>query len=110
MKLTDVKRTKADKKAEQERWKDGGAVENMDDYPYGLTLHLDDEVLEKLGLTDADFDTGQPVMLTSEAIITEDRINTVNGKTRRSMSIQLRKIAISQEEDKDSITTNLYGE
>jgi len=110
MNLIDVKRTKADKKAEQDRWKDGGTVENMDDYPYGLTIHLDDDVLEKLGLTNADFDTGQPVMLTSEAIITEDRINTVNGKTRRSMSIQLRKIAISQEQDKDDMATTLYGE
>lgn len=109
MDLIDVKRTKADKKAESDRWK-GDAVEEMDDYPYGLTVNLDDDTMSKLGLTDKDFDTGEPVMLMAEAVITEDRINTINGKTRRSMAIQLRKIAISQGEGKADVSTTLYGE
>lgn len=108
MNLIDVKRTKEDKKAEKERWS-GDVVEEMDDYPYGLTVNLDDDTMSKLGLNDQDFDTGEPVMLVSEAIITEDRINTVNGKTRRSMSIQLRKIAITQGEKTD-ISKSLYGD
>lgn len=109
MDLIDVKRTKADKKAERERW-EGDSTEGMEDYPYGLTVHIDDETMEKLGLAGADFDTGQPVMLVSEAIITEDRINTINGKTRRSMSIQLRKLAISQGDAQPDMATTLYGE
>lgn len=109
MDLIDVKRTKADKKAESDRWK-GDSVEEMDDYPYGLTVNLDDDTMGKLGLTDKDFDTGEPVMLMAEAVITEDRINTINGKTRRSMAIQLRKIAITQGDEKADVSTTLYGE
>lgn len=108
MNLVDVKRTKADKEAERESWK-GESIEQMDDYPYGLTVHLDNDTMEKLGLTAKDFDAGQPVMLVSEAVVTEDRINTVNGKTRRSMSLQLRKISIDQEGKAEDTATTLYG-
>jgi hypothetical protein len=106
--LVDVKRTKADKEAERKSW-EGDSVERMDDYPYGLTVHLDHETIEKLGLSDMDLDAGEPVMLVSEATVTEDRINTVNGKTRRSMSLQLRKIAVTQEAKREDTATTLYG-
>lgn len=109
MDLVDVKRTKADKEAERKRWEGESVVGEMDDYPYGLTIHLDDQTMEKLGLTGADFDTGEPVAIVAEGVITEDRINTVNGKTRRSMSIQLRKMAVSQEGEREDVATTLYG-
>jgi len=109
MDLVDVKRTKADKEAERKRWEGESAVAEMDDYPYGLTLHLDDQTMEKLGLSGTDFDTGEPVKLVAEAVITEDRINTINGKTRRSMSIQLRKMALTQDGEKEDVATTLYG-
>lgn len=107
--LIDVKRTKAEKKATEERWK-ADSAEEMDDYPYGLSIHIDDETMAKLGLADSDFDTGEPVMVMAEGVITNDQINSVNGKTRRSMSIQLRKIAVSQTDQAEDMATTLYGD
>ena len=59
MDLVDVRRTDADKQAEAKRWE---GTEGQDDYPYGLSIHINDEVMAKLGLTEKDFDAGQPVV------------------------------------------------
>lgn len=107
MDLIDVKRTAADKKRDEERWKVG--PESTEDYPYGLTLHLDDDTIEKLGLSEASFDTGQPVAIIASGMITSESINTYNGKTRRSMSIQLQKLNVHQEAQHVSPVETLYG-
>lgn len=107
MDLIDIKRTEADRKAERARWESVPA--EQDDYPYGLTLHLDNETLEKMGLTEADFDAGQPVTVQIEGYISEDSIRSVNGEPRRSMTIQTRKIAVNQEKEASDIGTALYG-
>lgn len=107
MDLVDIKRTEADRKAEQAKW--DSVPSEQDDYPYGLSLHLDSETLAKMGLTDADFDAGQPVMVTIEGFISEDSIRSVNGEPRRSMTIQTRKIAIDQEKESTDISAALYG-
>ena len=78
MDLIDVKRTEADKTKEREEW-DKPSAANMDDYPYGLTLYLDDRTLEKLGLSEADFDTGEPVMVCASGVISEDAMRSVGG-------------------------------
>ena len=107
--LVDMKRTEADKKAEAERWK-GDSTAQMEDYPYGLSIHLDDAAIEKLGLTDADIDAGKPVSLAAECVITSESINTVGGTRRRSMTLQLQKIGLTQEQERKSALTVLYGE
>lgn len=108
MNLVDMKRTEADKQAERAQW-DKPSTENMEDYPYGLSLHLDDKAIEKLGLTDADIDAGKPVKLAAVGVITSESINTYNGTKRRSMSIQLQQIALEQESDRESPMDVLYG-
>lgn len=105
MDLVDVKRTKADKKAEAERWE---TSETRDDYPYGLSIRIDEETCEKLGLSGRDFDAGQPVTIAAEGFISEDSVRMINGKPRRSMSIQITKIAIDQEAG-ETITAAMYG-
>lgn len=64
MELVDIKRTKADKKAEKKRWDE---PYEGDDYPYGLQLHLDDETIKKMGL--GDFDADQVVRLEAQAFV-----------------------------------------
>lgn len=107
MDLIDVKRTEADKKAEREKWE--GSPISGDDYPYGLCLHLDNETIAKLGLTEADFDTGQPVAVIGSGMITSESINSINGKKHRSMTIQLQKLNVHQEAQKVAVTDTLYG-
>lgn len=106
MDLVDVRRTPEDKKAEKDRW---DSPEGQDDYPYGLSIHINDETMAKLGLTDKDFDAGQPVMIHAEGFISEDSVRTVNGEKKRSMSIQFRKLAVEQGEAGPDVATALYG-
>lgn len=105
-KLVDMKRTAADKKAESEAWK--SEPMSGEDYPYGLSIHLDQSAMEKLGLSSTDLDAGQAIMLCAECVVTSDNITTINGKTRRSMTLQLQKVALSQEKATD-IVGALYG-
>lgn len=88
-KLVDLKRTKQEreKHSKPEPYKG-------EDYPYGLTVHLDHDALEKLGIKNLP-KAGGKVMLHAHAHVksTEDR-NEDGGKRRRSMSLELRKMAI----------------
>lgn len=107
MQLTDMKLTKADKKAREEQW--SSTVETQEDYSYGLSIHLDDEAIEKLGLTSAQLDAGQPVSIVGEALISSDNISTINGKTRRSLTLQIQKLGVEQG-TAASLTSTLYGD
>lgn len=110
MELKDVKLTAADKKKQAEKWASPASDDGIDDYPYGLQVHLNADIMEKLGLTEKDFDAGQPVMVVAEGFISEDSVRTVNGNTMRSMSIQFRKMAVDQGGEKPSISGAMYGE
>lgn len=108
MDLIDLKRTAEDKAKEREAW-DKPTTDTMEDYPYGLTIHLDAEQIEKLGLTSSDLDAGQPVMVMAQGMISEDSVRTYNGVTKRSMTIQLQKMTVSQEATSLSMQERLYG-
>lgn len=51
MKIADMRRTKAEKTAEEKRWK-GGPASGAEDYPHGLHIDLDHDGLTRLGLKD----------------------------------------------------------
>lgn len=105
--LVDLVRTKAEKKEELERWENGPGESDRPDYPYGLTLFLDYSTLKKMGLTDRDFDAGQPVEIHAQAMITEDRIEIINGEKRHSISLQVQKMALDQQTE--DTATKFYG-
>ncbi len=107
MDLVDIKRTDADKKAEEKRWEEPSERE---DYPYGLSIHIDEEAMAKLGLSEKDFDTGQPVKVMAEGFISNDSITRTGGKSRRSMSIQFTKLCVDQESEGTSISEAMYGD
>ncbi len=103
--LVDMKRTPAEKKRDSEP-----IAESMDDYGYGLSLHLDNEAIAKLGLTDADIDVEQPMMLVAACIVSSENISTVGGKRRRSMSLQIQKMGLSQETPRASPGEVLFSD
>lgn len=105
--LKDLKITKAERTKQSEAWETDAI---RDDYPYGLSIHIDETTMEKLGLTDKDFDAGQPVTVTAEGFISEDRVSSVNGKVKRCLSIQFRKMAVDQDASGESLATALYGD
>src|SRR5688500_7403155 len=96
--LVDMKRTAADKKEEQEKW---DKPFSSDDYGYGMSISLDNAALEKLGV--GDLDAGETVHMVAECAITADRIETINGKKERSLTIQIHKMALSQGEATDVV-------
>ncbi len=103
MALVDVKRTKADKKAEADRWKE---PEQGEDYPYGLQLRLDNATIQKLGL--GDMDAEETVRIHAEAFVSEDSANMRNGKTDRAMTLQVTKLAVVQGESDDVKASEMY--
>jgi len=108
MQLVNMARTEEDKRKEQAEW-DKPSTENMEDYPYGLCIHLDNAAVEKLGLAEKDFDAGQPVSVQAIGMITSDSVTTVNGNKRRSFTIQLQQIAVEQEKPATDAVGALYG-
>lgn len=52
MKLHEMKRTPAEKKTRETRWKDAPAIGGADDYHHGLRVNLDHEAMNKIGMTE----------------------------------------------------------
>lgn len=100
MKMVDMKRTKADKKAEDAKYeahKVGG-----DDYPYGLTVSLDHHGLKKLGMHDKLPKVGSKIKLHAHAHVKSAREEQrEGGKTHRHVELELRHMAV-EHEGKDS--------
>ena len=105
MKLVDVKRTSADKKADKERWTEPG---NAEDYPYGLEIRLDDATIKKRGLGGVGAE--QPVRIQAEAFVSEDSANKRNGKTTRNVTLQITKLAVSHGETNEDKANAMYGD
>jgi hypothetical protein len=94
-----MKRTKADKKAEEEKYssnKIGG-----DDYPYGLSVHLDHHSLKKLGLHGALPKVGSKIPMTAHAHVKSTREENRDGKMHRSMELELRHMSMEHGEGKN---------
>lgn len=90
-KMKDMKRTKADKKAEDERY--SGHKIGQDDYPYGLSVSLDHHSLKKLGIEKMP-KVGSKVKLHSHAHVKSTREENRDGKMHRSMELELRHMHI----------------
>lgn len=108
MDLVDVKRTAADKEREKKKYETLGSPIESEDYPYGLRISLDNDTLEKLGLS-GELKSEDVVHLMAEGAVIESRSSTVNGKTQRSVEIQLRKIAVKEDGEHESASEILYG-
>ena len=104
MNLVDVKRTPADKKKEKERWDEP----SRDDYPWGLAIQLDNETIDKMGLGDLNAD--ETVRIYAEAFVANDNVNKENGKTVRSVKLQITKMAVAQSDNDDEAAEDMYKE
>lgn len=96
-KLTDMKRTKADKKAEEEGHK--GHAMDGEDYPYGLSIRLDHHSLKKLGMHDSLPKVGSKLMLHAHAHVkSASEHSEGGGKKRRHVELELRHMAVEGHE------------
>lgn len=87
MTMINLKNTKKDK-AEQKKENTIGDA-SFHDYPWGLRIDLNDDVMEKLGLTAKNFKVGATVTLTAKCTVKEVRTTERNGKADQSLELQI---------------------
>lgn len=103
-KMTSMKMSKKEAKAEN-----SGEMDQPE-YPYGLSLHLDDEALSKLGMkTLPTIDT--TMSLNAKVKVTEVTEHSQSGekKMRRSVSLQITDMELYPEGKEKSKEEALYG-
>lgn len=96
-KMVDMKRTKAERKAEHEGL---GHKVGEDDYPYGLSIRLDHHSLKKLGMHEGKLPkVGSKVKLTAHAHVKSTSESSHDGgKPNRHMELELRHIGVHDHE------------
>ncbi|GAA0567472.1 capsid staple protein [Halomonas salifodinae] len=79
-----------------------------DEYPWGLRIHLEDDQLAKLGI-DMMPDPGAKRMMMAKVEIVSTDIHNRDGEKRRSMSLQITDMKLSDEDVRDGAAETLYG-
>jgi hypothetical protein len=99
-KMVDLKRTPAERKAEQAKYDKPGRI-GGDDYGYGLTVRLDHEHLKKLGITKMP-KAGDVVHLHSKAHVKSTSEHSEDGGDRKHMELELRHMSLGAQADDDN--------
>lgn len=77
-------------------------------YPYGLTLHLSNETIEKLGLAGLP-DVGAKLMLEATvAVASASEHQRQGGEKHRSLELQITEMAVTPKADTD-VAGMLFG-
>lgn len=90
MKMTDMKRTKKERKEANKCVPYEG-----EDYAYGLQVRLGEEEIDKLGLSMPT--TGDKFILTAVAKVSSTSTNERGGETRKSIEFQITKLAVEKQ-------------
>lgn len=96
MNLTDMQMSAEEAREDNGCCAPGGSDESdLPKYPYGLSISLNDGVLEKLGLT-ALPDVGASMTLTARVeVCSNSQYQDRSGKTDRSVSLQITAMELS---------------
>lgn len=108
MTLASMKRTKADIKAERDRYAEGPIGGEGDAYPYGLRLSLDDETLKKLGIKPAKVGGTFHLIASCEVCAVSIDESTTGGE-RSHMSLQITEMSLAPADAK-SAASAFYGD
>lgn len=106
MKLTSLKRTKAEMK-ERNSPKMATAPYGGDEYGYGLCITLDKDALEKLGMTPSDFDVGDEVSVEAKGVIRSLRSSKGSAYNDSSVEIQFTKLGIEGGTAEDAMSRGI---
>ncbi|MEJ5360145.1 MAG: capsid staple protein [Desulfobacterales bacterium] len=64
-------------------------------YPWGLTLHLENEAVDLLGISPSDYDAGDEVMLAARAKVTSTSVGeTEAGGKNKSIGLQITHLSL----------------
>lgn len=93
--------------ADEKQPKEGVAMGVDEQYPYGMCLHLDDDVMEKLGIES--LPVGGTVMLQAKTMVTAGSVHQEAGEEKKySYSLQITDIALDAEESLDAKAARMY--
>jgi len=100
MKMQSMKRTKKEKK-EAEGSEPVATGGDIDPYPYGLSINLEKESMDKLGLDINDFQIGGRVELSCMAEVTSLNQSVSKNNDRSSISLQITDIGMGKCQSKN---------
>ena len=90
--LVDMKRTKAEKKAEENKYKVSSSSSG-EEYPYGLQLDLNEDVMRKLGMDLPK--VGGTVTITAKARVKRAEMRDTESGKNTSCCLQITKLKVS---------------
>lgn len=104
--LISMARTPEDKKeheAEMESYSE-------EDFPWGLSIHLGERELDKLGMNDGSLDSEMMVNVTAVAMVKSAEARSEGGKVRRSVTLQIQQLGLEVADKKPARAATLYGD
>lgn len=106
MKLVSMKTTPAEAKKEADEW--AGKATTQPEYPYGLTICLDDDMLKKLGIAGMPA-VGTPMTLTAKVeVCSASQYSTVGKDTEQNVSLQITDMSLEGDSG-PSVADRLYA-
>ena len=102
--LKSMKLSKADKEESSEK-----IAENKPEYPWGLSIHLDNESLKKLGITELP-KTETEMFLSAKVTVTAVSSNDRAGQEEPDRSITLQITEMGLESANTDKAQKLYGD
>jgi len=106
MKMVDMERTAAEKKAAEERMK---AMPEGDDYPWGLSINLGKDELAKLGI-DSLPKIGAEFRIVGIAKVTSVSASADTTDEHQCMGMQIIELGLEDDSDTTTAANKLYGE
>lgn len=100
MAMKDLKITKKEAKAKSESMVIGSA--DQERYPYGLRLDLNNDTLEKLGMTKLP-SVGTVLMFEAKAKVVASRQSATEGSENRSIELQITHIDLEEGETDEEV-------
>lgn len=101
---------KIDPKEREKKYAESTVAADAPMYPWGLQLHLDDETLDKLGITKLP-EVGKSYTLTAKCDVTSVSENDSGDGPRRSVSLQITDLSLDfgGGEKNSNAGAQLYG-
>jgi len=99
-----------DEKKERNRpMTEGPALENQEDYPYNLTIHLTSAEIQKLGFARGQLSPGDKVNGRFSGMVTSANASMVNGLARHEAAVQIQSLGLERLDDEDTPAETIYG-
>jgi len=110
MKMVSLARSPKEKIEQQKRYSEGTPADEMEDYPWGLTLRLSHEELQKLGMASMQIESGALYDLIGKAIVEGVTTKVVNGMKQNTIELQVTALALEPSTPEVPRSTALYGD